>query len=139
MRWTAQVDSFPRFQASSERSAAMGRGAAESRKSSSHGGISMSTFVMLTRLSTEALKRPAAVTELNKHVEDRIRQECPTVKWIANYAVLGPCDYLDIFEAPDTDTAAKVALLVRSFGHATTEIWVATAWDRFAELAKGLK
>lgn len=99
----------------------------------------MATFVMLTKLSPEALKRPGAVAELNKHVEDRIRQECPTVKWKGNYAVLGPCDYLDIFEAPDADTATKVALLVRSLGHATTETWVATPWDRFVELAKGLK
>ncbi len=50
---------------------------------------------MLTRLSPEALTRAGAVADLNKKVEDRIRQECPGVKWLANYAVLGPCDYLD--------------------------------------------
>lgn len=99
----------------------------------------MPTYVMLTKLSPEALKRPGSVADLNKQVGDRIRQECPKVKWIANYAVLGPCDYLDIFEAPDTDSATNLALLVRSFGHATTETWVATPWDRFIELAKTLK
>jgi len=99
----------------------------------------MATYVMLTRLSPDALTRPESVTELNRQVEDRIRRECPAVKWLANYAVLGPCDYLDIFEAPDADAATKVALLVRSFGHATTETWVATQWNRFADLAKGLK
>ena len=91
---------------------------------------------MLTRLSPEALTRPAAVADLNKKVEERIRQECPGVKWLANFAVLGPCDYLDVFEAPDPDTATRVALLVRSFGHATTETWVATPWDRFLTLAQ---
>lgn len=99
----------------------------------------MATYAMLTRLSPEALKRPESVAQLNKAAEDRIKQECPQVKWIANFAVLGPCDYLDIFEAPDPETATKVALLVRSFGHATTETWIATPWDRFEELAKGLK
>lgn len=99
----------------------------------------MGTYVMLTRLSPEALTKPDAVNELNKRVEERIIKECPGVKWVANYAVLGPCDYLDVFEAPDSDMATKVALLVRSFGHATTETWVATQWDRFAEMAKGLK
>jgi uncharacterized protein with GYD domain len=99
----------------------------------------MGTYVMLTRLSSEALKKPESVTELNKRVEDRIKKECPGVKWLANYAVLGPCDYLDIFEAPDADTATKVALLVRSFGHGTTETWVATQWDRFTSLATSLK
>jgi len=98
----------------------------------------MPTYVMLTRLSPEALSRPESVEELNRAVEDRIKRECPQVKWLANYAVLGPCDYLDVFEAPDVDTATRVSLLVRSFGHATTETWLATQWDRFLELAKGL-
>jgi uncharacterized protein with GYD domain len=99
----------------------------------------MDNYIMLTRLSPEALTRPGAVGNLNKKVEERIRQECPGVKWLANYAVLGPCDYLDVFEAPDADTATRVALLVRSFGHATTETWVATPWDRFLTLAQSLK
>jgi uncharacterized protein with GYD domain len=99
----------------------------------------MATYVMLTRLSPEALSRPEAVAELNRQVEERIKRECSEVRWLANYAVLGPCDYLDIFEAPDSEAATKVALLVRSLGHATTETWVATPWDRFVELAKGLK
>lgn len=98
----------------------------------------MTTYVMLTRLSPEALTRPQAVQELNRQVEDRIRKECPQVKWLGNYAVLGPCDYLDIFEAPDPETATRLALLVRSFGHATTETWVATPWERFLKLATGL-
>jgi uncharacterized protein with GYD domain len=99
----------------------------------------MGTYMLLTRLSPDALNRPGAVIELNKKVEARIRQECPGVKWVANYAVLGPCDYLDVFEAPDIDSATKVALLIRSFGHATTETWVATPWDRFLALAQSLK
>jgi uncharacterized protein with GYD domain len=99
----------------------------------------MPTYVMLTRLSPEALTRPESVVDLNRQVEDRLKRECPGVKWLANYAVLGPCDYLDIFEAPDVDTATKVSLLVRSFGHSTTETWLVTPWDRFTDLATGLK
>ena len=99
----------------------------------------MATYVMLTKLSPEALSRPDSVEELNRQVEERIQKERPDVKWSANYAVLGPCDYLDVFEAPDADTATKVALLVRSLGHATTETWLATPWDRFLELAKSLR
>jgi aspartyl-tRNA(Asn)/glutamyl-tRNA(Gln) amidotransferase subunit A len=60
------------------------------------------------------------------------------VKWLANYAVLGPYDYLDLFEAPDSDAATKLALLVHSFGHATTETWVATCRERFVDLAQVL-
>jgi len=97
------------------------------------------TYVMMTRLSPEALTRPGAVMELNRKVGERVKAECPGVKWLANYALLGPYDYLDIFEAPDADAATKVSLLVRSFGHATTETWVATPWDRFTQLARDLK
>jgi uncharacterized protein with GYD domain len=99
----------------------------------------MATYIMLTRLSPETLKTPESVIELNKRVEQRVRRECPGVKWLSNYAVLGPADYVDIFEAPDSEVATKVSLLVRSFGHATTETWIATPWERFAALAKSLK
>lgn len=95
----------------------------------------MTTYVMQTRLSPEAMSRPESVAELNKKVEEHIKRDCPEVEWVANYAVLGPCDYLDIFEAPDSETATKVALIVRSFGHATTETWLATPWNRFEILA----
>lgn len=98
----------------------------------------MQTYVMLTKLSPEALKEPGSVGPLNREVEDRIKQEVPEVQWRANYAVLGPYDYLDIFEAPDAEAATKVALVVRSFGNATTETWLATEWQRFLGLAQDL-
>lgn len=99
----------------------------------------MATYVMLTRLSPGSLTRHGTVAKLNSKVEERIREECPSVKWLANYAVLGRCDYLDIFEAADTETATKVALLVRSFGEASTETWLATPWDRFVRMAQAIK
>lgn len=69
---------------------------------------------------------------------DRIRTECPDVSWIGSYAVLGPTDYLDIFTAPSIESAAKVAAIVRTFGHATTEIWGAIPWTEFASLVRDL-
>jgi len=97
----------------------------------------MATFVMLSRLSPEALKSPADLKKLEKTVSARVRAECPQVKWIANYAILGPTDYLDIFEAPDETVAAKVVMIIRSFGHATTETWTALPWERFERLIQG--
>ena len=69
---------------------------------------------------------PSTIDELGQKVIDKLNAECPEANWIASYAVLGPYDYLDLFEAPDNETATKVAVIVRTFGHATREIWPAT-------------
>lgn len=96
----------------------------------------MPTYVMLTRLSPEAVKDPKFVESLERKVTDKIHKNCPDVKWIQSYSVLGPYDYVDIFEAPSPEMATKVALIVRSFGHGTTETWIATPWERFVSVAK---
>ena len=67
-------------------------------------------------------------------------RECPHVERKLSYAVLGvPADYLDIFTAPDVETAAKVAAIVRTVAHAQTEIWAATEWATFVELMRSLR
>jgi uncharacterized protein with GYD domain len=97
----------------------------------------MPTYVVLSRLTPETVKTPRELKRLEKAVSEAIRRECPQVKWLANYAILGPHDYLDIFEAPDETVAAKVVVLIRSFGHAATETWTALPWDRFERLIPG--
>jgi uncharacterized protein with GYD domain len=98
----------------------------------------MQTFIMATRLATGALRSPKSLEELEIAVMERIRSECPEVEWVVNYAVLGPWDYLDIFRAPDSTIATKVSTIVRTFGHAHTEIHTAIEWDEFKELVRKL-
>jgi len=98
----------------------------------------MATYIMLTKLDPQAVSEPASVAKLNQAVEEHVRRECPGVTWVANYAALGPFDYVDIFETSNEEEAAKVSLLVRSHGHATVETWLATPWDRFADIARAL-
>jgi uncharacterized protein with GYD domain len=98
----------------------------------------MPTFVLLTRLEGTAAAAPRRLEALEKEMMRHIREECPEVEWINNLAVLGPYDYLDIFEAPDVETAAKVVALVRAYGHAQVEVWPAVEWDRYKELLRRL-
>lgn len=98
----------------------------------------MPTFIMLTRLSSEAIRSPKNLERLERDVMARIRKDCPDVEWSGSFATLGPYDYLDIFRAADIETATRIATLVRSFGHAQTEIWAATEWERFKELVRDL-
>lgn len=74
----------------------------------------MATYVMLTTLTDEGRKTvkqtPQRIKEVNKEVE------AMGVKIVAQYAVLGPYDFVNILEAPDNKTVAKVALELGSRG-----------------------
>lgn len=91
---------------------------------------------MLTRVNADAVQSPKGLGHLGHEAMKRVRTECGDVQWIASYAVLGPCDYLDIFDASDSEAAIRVSALVRTFGHAHTEIWTATDRDRFKEIVQ---
>jgi muconolactone delta-isomerase len=91
----------------------------------------MQTFAMLTRLEPNGLQSPTAVEDLEHRVMEHIQRTCPTAHWIASYAVTGPYDYLDLFRADDIDQASKISAIVRSFGHAHTEVWPLTEWQHF--------
>ncbi len=98
----------------------------------------MTTYIMLTRVSPEAIRSPQAVETLERQAMSAVRAECPQVEWLHSYAILGPYDYLDIFRAPDIETATKVATLVRIAGHAHTEVWSAIEWPKFKAMVREL-
>ncbi len=68
-----------------------------------------------------------------------VREKVPDIKWIAHYAILGPYDFLDIFEVKNEQDAVKVSLLSRSAGATFAESWTAIPYAEFLELVEDLR
>ena len=93
----------------------------------------MATYVILSKLSPEAFEDPKEFRKLADAVSSRIRKQCPGVPWKQSFATLGRFDVVDIVESKDPEQVARAALLIRGYGHATTETLPATPWKDFLD------
>jgi uncharacterized protein with GYD domain len=96
----------------------------------------MQTFVLMTKLAPDASKNIQDQAKQGRLWLQKVNEKCPEVNFIAHYALLGPYDFLDIYEAPNEETAAKVSLISLQSGAFQAESWVAIPYRRFVELAK---
>jgi uncharacterized protein with GYD domain len=89
----------------------------------------VATYVMLSTLSPEGVQtlksNPSRIREVNKEIE----QLGVTVK--AQWAVLGRYDFVNIIEAPDEKTVARVSMELGSRGTARYETLSAIPVDDF--------
>ena len=89
----------------------------------------MPTFVMLSTLTPEGVQtiknNPSRIQEVNKEIE----QLGATVK--AQWATLGQYDFVNIVEAPDEKTMARVSMELGSRGTARYESLAAIPIDEF--------
>ena len=89
----------------------------------------MPTFVLLSTLTSEGVQtiknNPQRIREVNKEIE----QLGASVK--AQWAVLGRFDFVNVVEAPDEVTMARVSLELGSRGTARYESLVAIPVDDF--------
>ena len=89
----------------------------------------MPTYIMLTSLTPEGVQtiknNPARIREVN----DEIEQLGATVK--QQWTTLGRFDFVNIVEAPDETTMARVSLELGSRGTSRYETLVAIPVDEF--------
>ena len=89
----------------------------------------MSVYVMLTTLTDEGRKtvkqNPQRIKDVNKEVE------AMGVKILAQYALLGQYDFINIIEAPSNEVISKVAVELGSRGTLHTLTLAAIDLDDF--------
>ncbi len=96
----------------------------------------MPTFALLTKLAPDEARDPRVREERGKQWVNRVKASCPGVKWHSHYLVLGPHDFLDLYEAGNEEEAAKVAMITLSLGALSAETWTLLPYQRYLQLAK---
>ncbi len=95
----------------------------------------MATYIMLSTLTDEGRKtvkmRPERIKEVNKELEKM------GVKVVAQYAVLGPYDFVNVVEAPDNETISRVSVELGSRGTVQLMTLVAIPIEEFTTKLKG--
>jgi uncharacterized protein with GYD domain len=68
----------------------------------------MATYILLSTLTDEGRKtvkdKPARIQEVNKEIESM------GAKVVGQWAVLGPYDFVNVVEAPDNETIARISV-----------------------------
>jgi uncharacterized protein with GYD domain len=101
----------------------------------------MPTYVMLIKMSPEMAKNLKSMEEIGKEVGARYKAACPEVKVSEHLALLGPYDFMDVLEAPNEETAFKMASVILASGMAASvETWTAInfTYDKMKELTSHL-
>ena len=98
----------------------------------------MSTYILVTKLSSESLGNLDGIEENGTKWKRTIEEKCPEVRFICHYSILGPYDFLSIFEAPNEQVASKVSLISMSFGAQKAESWIAIPYHDFIKQIRDL-
>jgi len=98
----------------------------------------MPVFVLMTKLAPDSMHDARGRKAVGRDWMQKVKAACPDVSWLSHYALLGPYDYMDIYEAPDLETAHVVSMISRSEGAVTAESWQAMPWDEHLRLMASL-
>ena len=98
----------------------------------------MSTFVLMTKLTPEVTREMKHRENIGRIWMQTVNEKVPGIKWLAHYALLGPYDFMDIYEADGIETAQRVSLISRGEGALTAESWEATPYEEFLKVMEEL-
>ena len=96
----------------------------------------MQTYILFTKLSTDLSYEMKNRERQGRNWLEQVKSKCPEVKFLAHYAILGEYDFIDIYEAPDPETAAKVSMISQANGALHARSMLAIPYKRFIELVK---
>lgn len=96
----------------------------------------MQTYILFTKLSTDLSFEMKNRERQGRNWLEQVREKCPEVKFLAHYAILGEYDFIDIYEAPDPETAAKVSMISQANGALQAKSMLAIQYKRFLELTE---
>ena len=96
----------------------------------------MQTFILMTKLSSEVSQQMKSRSRIGRDWLEQVKEKCPEVKFISHYALLGNYDFMDIYEAPNEESAAKVSMISLENGALQAESWTAIPYKRFLELTE---
>lgn len=95
----------------------------------------MQTYMLFTKLSTDLSFEMKNRERQGRSWLEQVKTKCPEVKFLSHYAILGDYDFVDIYEAPDPETAAKVSMISQANGALQAKSMLAIPYKRFLELA----
>ena len=89
----------------------------------------MPTYIMLTSLTAQGVQtlnaNPDRLREVNRDVEEL------GAKVVHQWATLGPFDFVNVVEAPDAETIARVSVALGARGSAKLQTLTAFSVDEF--------
>lgn len=91
----------------------------------------MAAYVILSNLSPDAFKDPKELKQLAATVGEMAKAECPAVTWKDSFLTPGRFDVVDIVESDDLKQLERAALIIRAYGHASTETLQGTSRKEF--------
>lgn len=94
----------------------------------------MTSYIILSRFSPEAFAEPKNFKDLAAAVSAKIKRHCPDINWKGSFVTLGRFDVVDFVESDDPKQIEKAAMIIRAYGHSTTETLVATPWREFLSM-----